>query len=75
MPFSHYLRTLRVVISNAVEKGGPLALSAEMAIELVQIRIALLQYPMSMPILFPEDFATREKSYSTLMLMCPRLVI
>ena len=39
-PFSSYLRTLRVVVASTVEKGGPLALSAEMAIELVKIRMA-----------------------------------
>ena len=39
-PFSSYLRTLRVVVASTVEKGGPLAPSAEMAIELVRIRMA-----------------------------------
>ena len=46
-PFSSYLRTLRVVVANTVEKGGPLAPSAAMAIELVWIRTAQ-QYPMFM---------------------------
>ena len=57
-PFSSYLRTLRVVVASTVEKGGPLAPSAEMAIELVRIRTAQ-QYPMLMPTLFPGDLATR----------------
>ena len=51
-PFSSYLRTLRVVVANAVEKGGPLAPSAEMAIKLVLISTAQ-QYPTLMPTLFP----------------------
>ena len=33
-PFFSYLRTLRVVVASTVEKGGPLAPSAEMGIEL-----------------------------------------
>ena len=64
-PFSGYLRTLRVVVATTVKKGGPLAPSAEMAIELVRIRTAQ-QYPMLMPTLFPEDLATREKPYDSL---------
>ena len=64
-PFSSYLRTLRVVVASTVEKGGPLAPSAEMAIELVRIRTAQ-QYPMLMPTLFPGDLATREKPYDSL---------
>ena len=64
-PFSSYLRTLRVVVASTVEKGGPLAPSAEMAMELVQIRTAQ-QYLMLMPTLFPGDFATREKPYDSL---------
>ena len=39
-PFSSYLRALRVVVASTVEKGGPLAPSATMAIELVRIRTA-----------------------------------
>ena len=65
MPFSSYLRTLRVVVASTVEKGGPLAPSAEMAIELVQIRTAQ-QYLMLRPTLFPGDLATREKPYDSL---------
>ena len=65
MPFSSYLRTLRVVVASTVEKGGPLAPSAEMAIELVRIRTAQ-QYPMLMPTLFLGDLATREKPYDSL---------
>ena len=64
-PFSSYLRTLRVVVASTVEKGGPLAPSAEMVIELVRIRTAQ-QYPMLMPTLLPGDLATREKPYDSL---------
>ena len=64
-PFASYLRALRVVVASTVEKGGPLAPSAAMAIELVRIRTAQ-QYPMLMPTLFPGDLATREKPYVTL---------
>ena len=39
-PFASYLRALRVVVASTVEKGGPLAPSAAMAIELVRIRSA-----------------------------------
>ena len=46
-PFSSYLRTLRVVVASTVEKGGTLAPSAEMTMELVLIRTAQ-QYPMLM---------------------------
>ena len=64
-PFASYLRALRVVVGSTVEKGGPLAPSSAMAIELVRIRTAQ-QYPMLMPTLFPGDLATREKPYVTL---------
>ena len=64
-PFASYLRALRVVYASTVEKGGPLAPSSAMAIELVRIRTAQ-QYPMLMPTLFPGDLATREKPYITL---------
>ena len=64
-PFSSYLQTLRAVVASTVEKGGPLAPSAEMAIELVRIRTAQ-QYVMLMPTLFPGDLATREKPYDSL---------
>ena len=67
-PFSSYLRALRVVVASTVEKGGPLAPSATMAIELVRIRTAQ-QYPTLMPNLFPGDRATREKPYASLALM------
>ena len=50
-PFSSYLRALRVVVASTVEKGGPLAPSATMAIELVRIRTAQ-QYPTLMPTLY-----------------------
>ena len=64
-PFASYLRALRVVVASTVEKGGPSAPSAAMAIELVRIRTAQ-QYPMLMPTLFPGDLATGEKPYVTL---------
>ena len=64
-PFSSYLQTLRVVEASTVEKGGPLAPSAEMAIELVRIRTAQ-QYLMLMRTLFPGDLATREIPYDSL---------
>ena len=67
-PFSSYLRALRVVVASTVEKGGPLAPSATMAIELVRIMTAQ-QYPTLMPTLFPGDRATREKPYASLALM------
>ena len=67
-PFSSYLRALRVVVASTVEKGGPLAPSATMAIELVRIRTAQ-QYPTLMPTLFPGERATREKPYASLALM------
>ena len=44
-PFASYLRALRVVVAGTVEKGGPLAPSAAMAIELVRISTAQ-QYPI-----------------------------
>ena len=67
-PFSSYPRALRVVVASTVEKGGPLAPSATMAIELVRIRTAQ-QYPMLMPTLFPGDRTTREQPYASLALM------
>ena len=67
-PFSSYLRALRVVVASTVEKGGPLAPSATMAIELVRTRTAQ-QYPTLMPTLFPGDRVTREKPYASLALM------
>ena len=66
--FSSYPRTLRVVVASTVEKGGPLAPSATMAMELVQLRPAQ-QYPTLMPTLFPGDRATRKKPYASLALM------
>ena len=53
-PFSSFLQAFRVVVASTVEKGGPLAPSTDMAIELVTIRTAQ-QYPMLMPTLFPGD--------------------
>ena len=53
------------MVASTVEKGGPLAPSAAMAIELVRTGTAQ-QYPMLVPTLFPGDLATREKPYVTL---------
>ena len=64
-PFSSYLRARRVVVASTVEKGGPLAPFAAIAIKLVKIRTAQ-QYPMLMPTLLPGDLATREKPYVSL---------
>ena len=66
--FSSYLRVLRAEVASTVEKGGPLAPSATVAIELVRIRTAQ-QYPTLMPTLFPGDRATREQPYASLALM------
>ena len=55
-------------MASTVEKGGPLAPSVTMAIELVRIRTAQ-QYPKLMPTLFPGDRAIREKPYASLALM------
>ena len=63
--FFSYLPTLWVVVASTVKKGGPLAPSAEMAIEFVRVRTAQ-QYPMLMPTPFPGDLATREKPYESL---------
>ena len=67
--FSSYLRALRVVVASTVEKGGPLAPSTTMAIELVRIRTTAQQYPTLMPTLLPGDRTTREKPYASLALM------
>ena len=64
-PFSSFLRLFRVIVASTVEKGGPLAPSPEMAMELIRIRTAQ-QYPMLMPTLFPGVLATREKPYDSL---------
>ena len=64
-PFSSFLRSFRVVVASTVDKGGPLAPSPEMAIELIRIRTAQL-YPMLMPTLFPGVVATRERPYDSL---------
>lgn len=63
-PFPSYLRIFPVVVASTVEKAGPLALSAEMVIELLRIRVAQ-QYMIPIPTLFPEDYTTREKPYGT----------
>ena len=65
LPFSCYLRALRAVVASTLEKGGPSAPSATMAIGLVRIRTAQ-QYPTLMPTLFPGDRATIKKPYVSL---------
>ena len=64
-PFSNFLRSFRIVVASTVDKGGPLAPSPEMAMELIRIRTAH-QYPMLMPTLFPGVLATRERPYDSL---------
>ena len=64
-PFSNYLRSFGVVIGSTVDKGGPLAPSPEMAMELIRTRTAQ-QYLMLMPTLFPGSLATRERPYDSL---------
>ena len=51
-PFSNFMRSFRVVVASTVDKGGPLAPSPDMAMELICIR-TVQQYPMLMPTLFP----------------------
>ena len=51
-PFSSFLRSFRVMVAGAVDKGGPLAPSPDMAMEPIRIRTAH-QYPTLMPTLFP----------------------
>ena len=67
-PFANYLQALRVVVAGTVEKGGLLAPSPAMAIELVRIKTAQ-KYSMLMPTLFAGDLATRKIPYVTLALM------
>ena len=64
-PFSSVLRSFRVVVASIVDKGGPLAPSPDMAMDLICIRTAQ-QYPMLMPTLFPGNSATQEKPYDSL---------
>ena len=63
--FSNYLRSFRAVVASTVDKGGLLAPSPEIAIELIRIRTAQ-QYPMLMPTLFPGILATRERPCDSL---------
>ena len=63
--FSSFPRSFRIIIASTVDKGGPLAPSPEMAMELIRIRTAQ-QYPMLMPTLFPEVLATRERPCDSL---------
>ena len=64
-PFSNYLRSSRVIVASTVDKGGSLAPSPEMAMELIRSRRAQ-QYPMLIPTLFPGNLATREMPYDSL---------
>ena len=64
-PFSSLLRYFRVMVAGTVDKGGPLAPSPDMAMELIRIRTAQ-QYPTLMPTLFPGKLATQEKPYDSL---------
>ena len=63
--FKSYLRSFRAVVARTVDKGGPLAPSPEMAMELIRIRTAQ-QFPILMPTLFPCNLDTREKPYDSL---------
>ena len=64
-PFSSFLHSFRVIVVSTVHKGGPLASSLDMAMELIRIRTAQ-QYPMLMPTLFPGNLVTQEKPYDSL---------
>ena len=64
-PFSSFLRSFRVMIAGTVDKGGPLAPSPDMAMELIRVRTAQ-QYPTLMPTLFPGKLATQENPYDSL---------
>ena len=64
-PFSSFLRSFRIVVASTVDKGGPLAPSLEMAMELIRLRTAQ-QYPTLMPTLFPGVLATRKRPYDSL---------
>ena len=64
-PFSSFLRSFRVMVAGTVDKGGPLAPSPDMAMELIRIHTAQ-QYPTLMPTLFPGTLATQEKPYDSL---------
>ena len=63
-PFLSFLLSFRVVVASTVDKGGPLAPSPEMAMELIRIRTAQ-QYPMLMPTLLPGALATRKRPYDS----------
>ena len=64
-PFSSFLRSFRVVVAIAVDKGGPLAPLPDMAIKLIRSSTAQ-QYPMLIPTLFPGNLATQKKPYDSL---------
>ena len=64
VPFSDYLCIFCVVIASMVQKGGSLALSPQMATELVRIR-SPKQYPSSTLTLVPDTLANTEKPKAT----------
>ena len=64
-PFSSFLHSFRVMVAGIVDKGGPLAPSPDMAMDLICIRTAQ-QYPTLMPTLFSGKLATPEKPYGSL---------
>ena len=53
------------MVAGTVDKGGPLAPSSDMAMELIRILTAQ-QYPTLMPTLFPGKPATQKKPYDSL---------
>ena len=53
------------MVAGTVDKGGPLAPSPDMAMELIRIRVTQ-QYPTLMPTLFPGKLATPENPYDSL---------
>ena len=64
-PFSSKMHSFKVVVECTVDKGGPLTLSPEMAMELIHICTAK-QYLMLMTTLFPGNLATRKRPYDSL---------
>ena len=64
-PFWSIMRSFRVVIACTADKGRPLTLSPEMALEVIHIHAAK-QYLMLMPVLFPGNLATRKRPDNSL---------
>ena len=73
-PFSNFLRSFGVVFGSTGDKGGPLAFSPEMAMELIRIHTAQ-QYPLLMPTSFSGILATREKPYDSLTTLWTAFII